>query len=69
MATPRVKYLYVKDGKRLGIDSYPNFSATGNITSMRKMYYGKSALLVHCGSYIYNVSGDRHGRQIYEIAH
>jgi hypothetical protein len=33
---------------------------------MRKLYYGDKALLVRCGSYIYNVSG---APDIYERAH
>ena len=52
----KVKYLKVSDGKRLGIDEYPNFSRTGSIRGMKDRYYGKDALLVRCGSYIYNVS-------------
>ena len=52
----RVKYLCVKDGERLGIDDFPNFSKTGSIRGMKERYYGKDALLVRCGSYIYNVS-------------
>lgn len=52
----RVKYLKVADGKRLGIDDYPNFHVSGSIKGMKKQYYGKDALLVRCGSYIYNVS-------------
>ena len=52
----RVKYLKVVDGKRLFIDSLPNFSATGSIAGMKEKYYGKNALLVRCGSYIYNVT-------------
>ena len=62
----RVKYLKVKDGKRLGIDQFPNFSATGSIKGMKKLYYGKDALLVRSGSYIYNVSDG--GRHIYDTA-
>lgn len=56
MRAPRVKYLRVADGDRLGIDEFPNFSATGSITGMRRKVYGNEALLVRCGSYIYNVS-------------
>ena len=52
----RVKYLKVAKGKQLGIGRFPNFSRTGNITGMKNLYYGKDALLVRCGSYIYNVS-------------
>ena len=52
----RVKYLKVQDGERLHIDDYPNFSRTGSIRGMKKLYYGADALLVRCGGYIYNVS-------------
>ena len=54
----RVKYLKVRDGERLHIDDYPSFSRTGSIVGMANLYYGKDALLVRCGSYIYNVSGN-----------
>jgi len=36
----------------------PNFSKRGSIIGMKKYHYGKGALLVRCGSYIYNVSDD-----------
>jgi len=52
----RCKYLKVADGKKLGISRFPNFSASGSITGMKRMYYGSEALLVRCGSWIYNVS-------------
>jgi len=51
-----VKYLSKRDGERLGIDEFPNFSATGSVSGMKNQYYGKGALLVKCGSYIYHVS-------------
>lgn len=51
----KVKYMKVAKGKLLGISRYPNFSATGSITGMKNMYYGSRALLVRCGSWIYNV--------------
>lgn len=38
------------------LSEFPNFHKSGNITGMRKLYYGKDALLVRCGEYIYNVS-------------
>lgn len=38
------------------LSNYPNFSATGSVKGMKKKYYGKDALLVRCGSYIYNVT-------------
>ena len=54
----KVKYLSVKLGKKMEISKYPNFSVSGSINGMRNLYYGKDALLVRCGSYIYNVSKD-----------
>ena len=62
---PRVKTMSVADGKRFGISQYPNFSKTGSVTGMRKKYYGKMALLVRCGDYIYNVTT---APEIYEAA-
>lgn len=52
----KVKCVYVKDKDRLNLSDYPNFSATGNVYGMKKLYYGMDALLVRCGSWIYNVS-------------
>ena len=60
----RVRTLYVSDGKRLHIDNYPNFHKSGSIKGMKEKYYGKDALLVRCGSYIYNVPAN-----IYYQAH
>ena len=40
------------------VDKLPNFHKSGSISGMKKLYYGKGALLVRCGSYIYNVSLD-----------
>ena len=62
----RTKYLNVADGKKLGISRFPNFSASGSIKGMKEKYYGKNALLVRCGSYIYNVSDEP---EIYHAAH
>lgn len=52
----KVKYLKVAEGKKLGIDRFPNFHKSGSIRGMKEKYYGKDALLVQCGSHIYNVS-------------
>lgn len=51
----RVKHLSVERGRQLGIENYPSFHASGNITGMKNKFYGKNALLVRCGSWIYNV--------------
>lgn len=41
---------------------FPNFSASGSITGMKKLYYGKDALLIKSGGYIYKVT-----REIYDF--
>ena len=52
----RVKYIYKADKERCHLSDYPNFSASGSIYGMKKRYYGMDALLVRCGSWIYNVT-------------
>lgn len=46
------------------IEEYPNFHKSGSIRGMKDKYYGKNAMLVKCGSYIYNVP-----EKIYNLAH
>lgn len=53
---PKVRYLPVSEGWQVNIESFPNFDKSGSILGMKKKYYGEDALLVRCGSYIYNVS-------------
>jgi len=60
------RYLKVQKGKSLSISQFPNFSATGSITGMKAKFYGPKALLVRCGSWIYNVTSCP---KIYEQAH
>lgn len=62
----RTKTLRVQDGERLGISNYPNFHKSGSIIGMKEKYYGKDALLVRCGNYIYNVTSNP---AIYDQAH
>lgn len=54
-----------EQGKRVGIDRFPNFHRTGSIRGMKKLYYGSDCLLVRCGNYIYNVTSEP---QIYNQA-
>ena len=54
----RTKTLSTRDAEKAGISRLPNFNRTGNITGMKQLYYGKNALLVRCGSQIYNVSSE-----------
>ena len=63
----RIKTLYKSDAKRIDISRFPNFHRTGSISGMKKLYYGKNALLVRCGSRIYNVSSEP--EIYYNIAH
>lgn len=46
----RTKTLYRCDAQKIDISRFPNFHITGSITGMKKLYYGKNALLVRCGS-------------------
>jgi hypothetical protein len=62
----RVKTIPVKD-KPDSLSNFPNFSVTGSIKGMKKKFYGSDALLVRCGSYIYNVSSEPD--IYYSIAH
>ena len=59
----RVKYLSVKHPEASKLHNCPSFSATGSIKGMKDKYYGKDALLVKSGSYIYKVT-----QELYDIA-
>lgn len=62
-----LRYIEVSKREHLHLDDYPNFHASGSISGMRKKFYGDEALLVRCGSYIYNVS--RNSKLYWEYAH
>lgn len=49
----RVKYLSVKIKD---LSRFPNFHHTGSVRGMKNNFYGKDALLVRSGNYIYEVS-------------
>ena len=61
----KVKRILVKDKGKYDLEGFPNFSVTGSVRGMKKLYYGRDALLVRCGSYIYNVSSQP---EIYDSA-
>ena len=61
----KVKRLTKEQGKRFDICRVPNFHKTGSVQCMKSLYYGKDALLVRCGDYIYNVTSEPN---IYEQA-
>lgn len=46
----------IEQGKRVRINCFPNFHATGSIRGMKRLFYGNDCLLVRCGNYIYNVT-------------
>lgn len=46
----------IKEGARVNLSQFPNFHKSGSISGMKRLYYGANALLVRCGSYIYNVT-------------
>ena len=52
---PRVRYMNTEQKKQYRLSEYPNFSASGSVRGMKEKYYGKDALLVRSGSYIYKV--------------
>lgn len=54
----QTKKMTVEQGKRCNISRFPNFHRSGSIKGMKKLYYGKDALLVRCGQYIYNVTSE-----------
>lgn len=43
---------------QLDLSMFPNFSASGSIKGMKKLYYGKDALLIRKGAFIYNVTSE-----------
>lgn len=47
-----------KELSHLVEDKFPNFASNGSVSGMKKLYYGKGALLVRCGNYIYNVTSE-----------
>lgn len=54
----KVRRITKEEGKRANISRFPNFHKSGSIRGMKKQYYGVAALLVRCGSYIYNVTSE-----------
>lgn len=54
----RVKKMTIEQGRRSGLNRFPNFHKTGSVRGMKRLYYGNKCLLVRCGDYIYNVSSE-----------
>ena len=53
-----MKVLYVrrKYADDLGLSSFPSFHRSGSIRGMKEYYFGKNALFVRSGNYIYRVT-------------
>lgn len=51
-----LRKMTTEEGVMAGLSAYPNFHKSGSVVGMKRKYYGKDALLVRCGDYIYNVS-------------
>ena len=61
----RVKTLPAKTYRDFMTNSnFPSFHKSGSIRGMKEQFYGKDALLVRCGSYIYNVD-----QKTYDLAY
>lgn len=54
----KLRRITKEEGKRVNIFRFPNFHKSGSIRGMIKQYYGVAALLVRCGSCIYNVTSE-----------
>ena len=54
----KVRRITKEEGKRVNISRFPSFHKSGSIRGMTNQYYGVAALLVRCGSYIYNVTSE-----------
>lgn len=57
-------YASAKKLKARGIDlsGYPSAGPNPSIKGMKELYWGKNALVVKSGAYIYKVPGDVYGR-------
>lgn len=60
----RIRYMNKEQKARFNLSQYPNFSVTGSISGMKKLYYGKGALLVRNGSWTYHVP-----EEVYKVAY
>ena len=61
---PRTKYMNKELKEQYNLSQYPNAGPNANITGMKKMFYGKDALLVKSGQYIYHVP-----KEVYDAAY
>lgn len=46
------------------VHNLPNFHRSGSIAGMRRQFYGRNAILIRCGQYIYNATGSHNLQSI-----
>ncbi len=54
----RVRVKYLSSRYQNLVRGFPNFHKSGSTKEMKERYYGRGALLVRCGQFVYNVTGD-----------
>lgn len=52
----RVKAISIDSPYAGQLEDLPNFSASGSVPGMKKQFYGKDALLIRSGGFIYNAT-------------
>jgi len=57
------KYVSIAEAKRLGLDGrFPVAGPYPSITGMKNLYWGKDALVIRSGIYIYNVDQETYDK-------
>jgi hypothetical protein len=51
----RTIYIKSKWGKILKLENFPNAGPYPSISGMKKLYWGKNAYVIKCGTYAYKV--------------
>lgn len=54
----RVRVKYLSSRYQNLVTGFPNFHKSGSTKGMKEQVYGRGALLVRCGQFIYNVTGN-----------
>jgi len=62
------RYLSVKNPHATKLESFPSAGPNPKITGMRNFFWGKDAMLIKSGQYVYDVSNNRLGQFLYSLA-
>ena len=57
-------YISTKYHDSLNLSNFPSTGRYGNISGMRKLYWGKEAFVIRCGAYAYKVDESTFNRAI-----